>query len=159
MNKPVYLELSKLEISKLLMYEFWYDYVKRKYAEKAKLCYMDTHSLIVYIKADDIYKDIAEDAECRSDTSNYELNKPFPKGKNKKVIGLITDELAGKIMVKFVGLRAKVYSYLVDDGSEDKKAKRKLKFENYKSCLEATQLENELNHPEKNKIDIDSFFC
>ena len=103
---------------------------------------MDTHSLIVYIKADDIYKDIAEDAESRFDTSNYELNKPFPKGKNKKVIGLITDELAGKIMVKFVGLRAKVYSYLVDDGSEDKKAKQKLKFENYKSCLEATQLEN-----------------
>ena len=87
--------------------------------------------------------------------SNYELecnsiDRPLPKGKNKKVIGLMKDELGGKIMTKFVGLRAKTYSYLIDDGSEDKKAKstkkcvikRKLKFENYKSCLEGTQPEN-----------------
>ena len=157
MNKPVHLGLSILELSKILMYEFWYDYVKPKYGEKVKLCYMDTDSFIVYIKTDDIYKDIAEDVETRFDTSNYELDRPLPKGKNKKVIGLMKDELGGKIMTKFVGLRAKTYSYLIDDGSEDKKAKgtkkcvikRKLKFENYKNCLEATQLDNKIKYLEK----------
>ena len=77
MNKPVHLGLSILELSKILMYEFWYDYVKPKYGEKAKLCYMDTDSFIVYIKTDDIYKDIAEDVETRFDTSNYELECNF----------------------------------------------------------------------------------
>ena len=164
MNKLVYLGLSILELSKILMYEFWHDYVKPKYCEKAKLCYMDRVSFIVYIKTDDLYKDIAEDVETRFDTSNYELDRPLPKGKNKKVIGLMKDELGGKIMTKFVGLRAKTYSYLIDDGSEDKKAKgtkkcvikRKLKFENYKNCLEATQLDNKIKYLEKNKINTDS---
>ena len=83
MNKPVYLGLSILELSKILMYEFWYDYVKPKYGEKAKLCYMDTDSFIVYIKTDDIYKDIAEDVETRFDTSNYELDRTVPNRKIK----------------------------------------------------------------------------
>ena len=137
MNKPVCFGHSILELSRILMYEFWYDHIKPKYSEKAKLCYMDTDSLIVYIKANDIYKDIAEDMETRFDTSNYELDRPLSKGKNKKVIGLMKDEFGEKIMTKFVGLRAKTYSHLTDDGSEDKKAKgtkkcvikRKLKFE------------------------------
>ena len=128
MKKPVHLGLSILELSKILMYEIWYDYVKSKYGEKAKLCYMDTDGFIVYLKTDDIYKDIAEDVETRFDTSNYELeynsiDRPLPKGKNKKVIGLMKDKLRGKVMTKFIGLRAKTYSYLIDDGSEDKKAK------------------------------------
>ena len=72
MNKPVYLGLSVLELSKILMYEFWYDYVKLKYYKIGKLCYMDTNSFVIYIKTDDIYKDIAEDVETRFDTSNYE---------------------------------------------------------------------------------------
>ena len=101
------------------MYEFWYNYVKPKYGEKAKLRYMDTNGFIVYIKTDDIYKDIPEDVETIFDTSNYELDRPLPKEKNKKVIGLIKDELDQKIMIKCVGLRAKTYSYLKDDGSED----------------------------------------
>ena len=84
---------------------------------------MDTGSFTVYIKTDDIYKDIAEDVETRFDTSNYELDKLLPKGKNKKVFGLMKYELSGKIMTKFVGLRAKIYSFLIDDGSDDKKAK------------------------------------
>ena len=100
------------------MCDFWYDYVKPKYGKKAKLCYIDTDSFIVYIKTDDIYKDIAEDVETR-----FELNIPLSKRKNKKAIGLMTDELGGKIMAKFVGLRAKTYSYLIDGGSEDKKSK------------------------------------
>ena len=72
MNKPVYLGLSILDLSKTVMYEFWYDYVTPKYLENAKLCYMDTDSLIVHAETDDIYKDIAEDVETRFDTSNYE---------------------------------------------------------------------------------------
>ena len=100
MNKPVCLGLSILGLSKILMYEFCYDYVKPKYGEKTKLCYMDTDSFIVYIKTDDICKDIAEDVESRFDTSKYELDRPLPKEKNKKVIGLIKDELSVKIMMK-----------------------------------------------------------
>ena len=122
-NKPVYLGLSILELSKILMYKSWYDYVKPKYGKKAKLSYMDTDGFIVYIKTDDIYKDIAEDIVTRFDTCNYELERPLPKGKNKKAIGLMKDELGGKIMKKLLGLRAKAYSYFIDHGSEDKKAK------------------------------------
>ena len=130
---------------------------------------MDTDNFIVYIKIDDIYKDIAEDVEIKFDTSNYELECnsiecPLPKVKNKKLIGLMKDELGRKIMTQFVGLRAKTYSYLIDDSNEDKKAKgtkkyvieRTLKFENYKNFLEATQLDNKINYLEKNKTDIDS---
>ena len=89
MNKPVYLGLSILELSKILMYEFWYDYVKPKYGEKVKLCYMDTNSLLVYIKAEDIYKDVAEDVKTGFDTSNYELesnsiDRLLTEGTNKK---------------------------------------------------------------------------
>ena len=107
-NKPVCLGLSILELSKVSMYELWYDYVKPKHDEKANLCYMDTDSFVLYIKKDDIYKDIAKNVEARSDTSNYELDRPLSKGKNKKVIGLMKDELGSKIMTKFVGLRAKI---------------------------------------------------
>ena len=88
MNKPVCLGLSILELSKILMYDFQDDYVKPKYSEKAKLCYMDTDSLIVYIKTDDIYKDIAEDIETRFDTSNYELDRLLPKGKKSNWINV-----------------------------------------------------------------------
>ena len=123
MNKPVHLGLSILDLSKTVMYEFWYDYVKPKYGETAKLCYMDTDSFIVHVKTDDIYKDIAEDVETRFGTSNFEINRPLPKGKNKKVIGLMKDELGGQIMKEFVGLRTKTYSYLKDKNDEDKKAK------------------------------------
>ena len=87
MNMSVYLGLSKLEIGKTLMYEFWYNYVKPKYGDNVKLCYMDTDSFIMNIKAEDSYKDIADDVEKRFDTSNYEVNRPLPAEKNKKVLG------------------------------------------------------------------------
>ena len=142
-NKPIYLGLSILEISKILMYEFWYDYMKPKYNEKIKLCYMDTDSFVMNIKTEDFYKDIANDVEKRFDTSNYEVNRPLPTGKNKKVIGLMKDELGGKIITEFVTLRPKTYSYLINDCKEDKKAKRTnkcvikrmIKFNDYKNCL------------------------
>ena len=124
MNKPIYLGFSILEISKLLMYEFWYDYMKPKYGENIKLCYMDTDSFIMNIKIEDFYKDIADDVEKRFDTSNYEVNRPLHTGKNKKVIGLIKDELAGKIIAEFVALRPKAYSFLTDDLKKIKKLKK-----------------------------------
>ena len=123
MNKRIYLGLSILEISKLLMYEFWYDYVKPKYGNNVKLCYMDTYSFIMNIKTEYFYKDIANDVEKRFHTSSYEVNRPLPTGKNKKVIELMKDELGGKIVTEFVTLRPKTYSYLTDDCKEDKKAK------------------------------------
>ena len=84
MNKPIYLGLSILEISKTLMYEFWYNYMKPKYNNDVKLCYMDTDGFIMNIKTNDFYKDIANDVENRFDTSNYEVNRPLPTGKNKR---------------------------------------------------------------------------
>ena len=143
MNKPIYLGLSKLEISKTLMYEFWYDYMKLKYNDNVKLCYMDTDSLIINIKTNDFYEDIANEVENRFDTSNYEVKRPLPTGKNKKIICLMKDELGGKIITEFVTLRSKTYSYVTNDSKEDKKAKgtkkcvikKMIKFNDYKKCL------------------------
>ena len=125
------------------MYEFWYDYMKPKYANNVKLCYMDTDSFIMNIKTNDFYQDIASDVENRFDTSNYEVNRPLPTGKNKKVIGLMKDEQGGKIITEFVTLRPKTCSFLTDDCKEDKKAKgtkkciikKMIKFNDYKKCL------------------------
>ena len=108
MSNPVYLGLSILEISKTLMYGFWYDYMKPKYGDNVTLCYMDTDSFIMYIKTENFYKDIANDVEKRFDTSNYEINRLLPTGKNNKVIGLMKDELGVKIMTEFVPLRPKL---------------------------------------------------
>ena len=127
MNKPVYLCLSILEISQTLMYEFWYDYIIPKYQNNTKLCYMDTDSSIINIKTKDFYEEIANDVEKRFDAQNYEVSRPLPKGKNKKVIGLMEDELGGKIMTEFAGVTPKTYSYSMDDGRNDKKAKGTIK--------------------------------
>ena len=147
MNKPVYLGQAILDLSKIIMYEFHYDYMLPKYGDRIKLCYMDTDSYVYDIKTDDFYKDIAEDVENRFDTSGYVNNyiadnRPLPIGKNKKVIGLMKDELGGGIMKEFIALRAKMYSY-IDDRSELKKCKgikkcvikREIIFEDYKRCL------------------------
>ena len=93
MNKPIYLGLSILEISKMLMYEFWYEYLYLKYGDRIKLCYTDTESFMMHNETEDFYKDIADDFEKRFDTSNYEVDKPLPTGKSKKVIGLMKDGL------------------------------------------------------------------
>ena len=93
MNKPVYLGMSILDISKTLMYEFWYDYVKPKYKDKAKLCYMDTDSFVINIFTEDFFEDINNDVERWFDTSNYDNNdeRPLRIGVNKKLIGLLND--------------------------------------------------------------------
>ena len=122
MIKPVYLGLSILEIIKILMYEFWYYYIKPEYQDNGKLCYMDTDSFAIHIKTEDVFEYIAEDVEKRFYTSNYEVNRLLPTGKNKKVIGLMEDELGRKIMAEFVTLKPKTYFYLMDDRNNDKKS-------------------------------------
>ena len=143
MNKLVYLGQAILDLSKTIMYEFHYDYMKRKYSEdKLKLCCMDTDSLIYSVKTEDFYKDIAGDVETRFDTSGSVPDRPLPVGKNKKVIGLMKDELGGEIMKEFISLRPKMYSYRVNN-SEPKKCKgikkcivkKTISFEDYKRCL------------------------
>ena len=126
--------------------------------------YWYRYCFIVHVKTDDIYKDIAEDVETKFHTSNFEMDRWLPKGKNERVIGIMKDELSGQIMKEFFGLRAKTYSYLKDNNDEDKKSKGtkncvikiKLEFEDYKSCFEAAQIENKINYLQKNKINIDS---
>ena len=145
MNKPVYLGMSILDISKTLMYEFWYNYVKPKYNDKAKLCYMDTDNSVLIMFTEDFFEDINNDVERWFYTSNYDKNhkRPLQICVNKKEIGMFKDELGGKIMKEFCALRAKTYTYLMEDDSEMKKAKgvkrcvikRRLMFENYKDSL------------------------
>ena len=124
-TKPLYLGMSILDISKTLMYEFWYDYVKPKYGDRAKLCHTDTDTFIIYIKTEDYFEDISNDVERWFDTSNFDKNhkRPLPIGKNKKVPDLFKDEIGGKIMTGVVALRPKTYAYLMDDGSNHKNAK------------------------------------
>ena len=134
MNKPIYLGQAILDISKTLMYEFWYDYIKPKYEEKARLCYMGTDSFVIHIKTEDFCKDIACGVDRWFDTSNYDQddNRPLP-----------IDELGGKIIKEFVAHRAKAYAFTFDDDTKKKKAKgtkkcivkRELIFKNYMDCL------------------------
>ena len=145
MTKPLYLSMSILDISKILMYKFWYDYISSKYGDRTKLCYSDTHSFIIYIKTEDFFEDISNDVKKWFDTSNCNKSdkRPLPIRVNKKVSGFFKDELGGKIMTDFVALRAKAYSYLDDDGNEHKNykgtkrcvIKQKTIFQNFKDCL------------------------
>ena len=145
MTKSLYLGLSILDISKIFKYEFWYDYINPKYGDRAKLCYTNTDSVIIYIKTGDFFEDISNDVEEWFEMSNYDKNdkRPLPIGKNKKAPGLFKDELGGKIMIKVVVARPKAYAHLDDNDSNHKKAKgtkkcvikQKLMFQNYKDCL------------------------
>ena len=125
MNKPVYLGMCILDLSKTIMYDFHYNYIKWKYGDKAKLLFSDTDSLMCEIQTEDFYKDISGDVKDRFDTSDYPENHPsgIPTGINKKVLGMMKDEAGGKTIKEFVGLRAKLYSFVMDDGEETKKCK------------------------------------
>ena len=146
MVKPVYLGMCILDLSKTIMYEFYYNYLKQKYGDKIKLLFSDTDSLMCEIETEDFYKDISGDVKDRFDTSNYPENHPsgIPTGINKKVLGMMKDEAAGKIIKEFVGLRAKLYSYKMYEGGEEiKKCKgikkqvveNSISHEDYKTCL------------------------
>ena len=146
-DKPVYLGMSILDLSKTLMYDFHYNYIyiKWKYGGKAKLLFTDTDSLMYEIETEDFYKDISADVKYRFDTSDYPPDHPsgIPSGFNKKVLGTFKDEAAGKVIDEFVGLRPKLYSYKMLEGEERKKCKGVKKstvkksnaHEDYKKCL------------------------
>ena len=140
MNKPIYLGQAVLDISKTLMYEFWYDYIKLKYGDNVRLCYVDTGSFIMHVKTDDFYKDISNDIDKWFDTSNFNKNdnRPLEIGKNKKVIGEFKDEIGGRIMIEICAIRAKTYSYLTDDYSDYDCEKNKIankKAKGTKKCI------------------------
>lgn len=146
-NKPVYLGMCILDLSKTLMYDFHYNYIKPKYNERAKLLFTDTDSLAYEIKTEDFYKDISPDVKSMFDTSNYPKDHPscIETGVNKKVVGMFKDEAGGKIIEEFVGLRAKLYAYKMFEGDkkEEKKCKgvkksviaNDIRFADYKKCL------------------------
>ena len=127
-NKPIYLGQAVLDLSKTLMFEFWYDYLKPMYGDKIRLCYTDTDSFIMHIKTDDFYKDISADVDKWFDTSNFNKNdnKPLEIGKHKKVLGKFKDEIGGKMMTKFCAPRAKTYSLLVEEYTDNDYEKNKL---------------------------------
>ena len=145
MNKPVYLGMCILDLSKTIMYDFHYNYIKPKYGAKAKLLFTDTDSFLYEIETEDFYKDISGDVKDRFDTSDYKENHPsgIPTGINKKVLGMFKDEAAGKNIKEFVGLRAKLYSFIMEDGKENKRCKgvkkqvveSSITHEDYKTCL------------------------
>ena len=124
-NKPVYCGMAILDLSKTLMYDFHYKYIKPKYGEKAKLLFTDTDSLCYEIETEDFYKDIAPDIDQKVDTSNFEKDhiSGIASAKNKKVIGMMKEEAGDKIIKEFVGLRAKLYSYKMHEGREERSVK------------------------------------
>ena len=144
LNKPIYLGMSILDLSKTLMYNFHYNYIKPKYDDKAKLLFTNTDSLAYEIETEDFYKDITPDVEVMFDTSSYPKvhESGIPTGKNKKVLGLFKDVCGGKLTEEFVGLRAKLYSYKIND-KEEKNFKgvkknvinKKICHKDFKDCL------------------------
>ena len=144
-NKPVYVGQAILDLSKTLMFNFHYNYIQKKYKDKAELLFTDTDSLMYQIYTDDFYKDISYDIETKFDTSDYPPNHPsgILTGVNKKVIGMFKDEVAGKQITHFVGLRPKLYSFRIEEDKEVRKCKgikknvikKKLDFDDYVKCL------------------------
>ena len=145
-NKPIYLGMCILDLSKTLMYDFHYNYIKPKYDEKAKLLFTDTDSLAYEIQTEDFYRDISSDVEAKFDTSKFPPSHPsgILVGANKRVIGMFKDEVGGQIIEEFVGLRAKLYSYKMFESKKEKKkckgvkqgvVENKITFDDYKRCL------------------------
>ena len=125
-NKPVYVGQAILDLSKTLMFDFHYNYIQNKYGHNhAKLLFTDTDSLMYEITTDDFYKDISKDIKRNFDTSDYpsDHESEILTGVNKKVIGMFKDEVAGKQITHFVGLRPKLYSFKVEDSFTTKKCK------------------------------------
>ena len=122
LNRPAYVGMCILDLSKTLMYDFHYNYIKSKYGDKARLLFTDTDSLTYEIEADDVYQDFWKDKHL-FDNSDYPKDSPFHNNANKKVIGKFKDEAAGMPIVEFVGLRSKMYSYIKDNEQSSRTAK------------------------------------
>ena len=159
MNKPIHLGQAVFDLSKTLMFEFWYDYLKPMYGDKIRLCYTDTDSFIMHIKTHDFYKDISADVNKWFDTSNFNKNdnRPLEIGKNKKILGKFKNELGGKIMTKLCTIRAKTYSFLIDDFTDDDYEKNIIvnkKAKETKKCVIKREIlfNNYLDSLFKNKI-------
>ncbi|XP_051170478.1 uncharacterized protein LOC127287531 [Leptopilina boulardi] len=160
MNKPIYIGLSVLDISKTLMYDFHYDYMRKKYGMNCKLLYTDTDSLIYNIKCEDVYSDMRADI-FKFDTSDYPMNNVYgiPQA-NKKVLGLMKDECNGRIVTEFVGLRSKMYSLRVDNQDFLKKAKgvksnvvkNHITFNDYIYCLKNIKIQSRTQYSIRSKL-------
>ena len=122
LNRPVYVGMSVLDLSKHLMYDFYYNELKKQYGEHCQLLYTDTDSLLLEIQTEDVYKDMGANADLY-DTSDYPKDHPQYSEENKKVVGKMKDECAGRLIAEYVGLRPKMYSILEADGGNIKKAK------------------------------------
>ena len=143
LDKPIYTGFTVLELSKLHMYDFHYNYMMEKYGpERAKLLFTDTDSLTYHITAEDLYQDMKEDQHLH-DTSNYSKDHFLFSEVNKKVIGKFKDETGGLPIVEWIGLRAKMYSMMTDDGKEKKTGKgikksvlkKEIRHQDFKDCL------------------------
>jgi len=160
-NKPIYVGMSILDVSKNLMFDFHYNFIKQKYKDKAELLLSDTDSLMYEIKTDDFYKDIYSDLEEKFDTSAYSNHPVINKKVNKKVLGMMKDETSGIEITEFVGLRPKLYSYKVLNfqfenltEEETKKCKgikksvikSEITFDDYKNCLFSGEVQYRKNN-------------
>ena len=155
LNRPAYVGMCILDLSKTLMYDFHYNYIKKKYGDKAKLLFTDTGSLTHEIEAEDVYQDFWNDKDT-FDNSDYPEDSPYYCNANKKVIGKFKDEACGVLITEFVGLNSKMYSYIKSDEKGGKTAKgikknvikNNIKHDDYKNVL----LNNEqLHHKMKTK--------
>ena len=175
LNRPAYVGMCILDLSKTLMYDFHYNYIKDKYGDKARLLFTDTDSLTYEIEADDVYQDFWNDKD-KFDNSDYPESSPYFNKTNKKVIGKFKDEAAGVPICEFVGLRSKMYSYIKDDNKGGKTAKgikknvikEDIKHEDYKDTfsnnkemyhkMKTIRSENhELSSYEINKVSLSCF--
>ena len=144
-NKPIYVGQAILDLSKTLMFDFHYNFIRKKYGNKAELLFTDTDRLMYLIQTDDFYSDIKHDIRKKFDTSDYPENHPsgIKTDVNKKFIGKFKDEVGGKQITHFIGLRPKLYTFKVEEKGETRKAKgvkknvikKSLSFEDYKKCL------------------------
>ena len=136
LNRPAYVGMCILDLSKTLMYDFHYKYIKKIYGDKAKLLFTDTDSLTYEIEAEDVYQDFWNDKD-KFDNSDYPESSPYFDKANKKVIGKFKDEAAGVPICEFVGLRSKMYSYIKDNNKGGKKnvIKEVITHEDYKDTL------------------------
>ena len=140
LNKPIYVGMTVLDLSKHLMYDFYYNTLKARYGENVRLLYTDTDSLIVKVDTEDIYADMAQNLDDY-DTSNYSPGHPLFSTANKKVIGKFKDELGGQLKAEFIGIRPKMYSYVGEESGKRAKGVKKsvlkqtITHEDYRSCL------------------------